>query len=112
MANDTHRGGAGLASGEPTGLGATVAAIATQVSTLEGSTTTLDGQVTTLQGQVSTLQAGAVDLVEYAVGSVPDATAVSLGFAIWVTGTANGDVPAYSDGTNWLYYSDDATVAA
>lgn len=34
MANDTHRGGKGLTSGEADGLGATVAAIATQVNSV------------------------------------------------------------------------------
>lgn len=110
MSNDTHRGGRGLTRGQPDGLGATVAAIADQVSTLEGESSTLDGQVGTLEGQVATLESGAVALGIYVVAGVPPASSLSLGAKIWVTNTTKGTVPVYTDGTNWRYYSDDGIL--
>ena len=53
---------------------------------------------------------GPIDLKSYTAAALPNATLYPGGF-IYVTAASGGDIPAFSDGTNWRRVDDRATVA-
>jgi len=50
-------------------------------------------------------------LQSYTVGTVPNASTVGAGSMIYVSNESGGQVPAFSDGTNWLRFTDRAVIS-
>lgn len=53
---------------------------------------------------------GIITLVSFAVADLPSATA-NLGGVVMVLDHEANPVPAYSNGTNWLKFSDESVIA-